>query len=449
MPRSLRTFVLNAIAGICLLLVGFGAGWFSATRLGGMPLTANVAAWFGPGAEANRSSPEQLRMQFGLFWEVWNLVENEFYTRTPLDRQKMIRGAIGGMLAALDDQYTVYQEPDLAAQTNEHMQGRQAGIGTYLRITDGRAFLWKPIKGGPAISAGLKQDDELLMIDGEAVGPLIAGLDINEAAVKVAAKIRGEPGTQVTLSLRRESEKRTFTITLTRAEIVIPSVDSQMFDTGVAYLKINEFKSNTTSEFDEAMRSLLARRPKGFVLDLRNNPGGYLQNAQDVLGRFYNGVALYEEDRAGALKELRTNLGPGDARAYETPLVVLVNANSASASEIVAGALRDKRPGAMLLGERTYGKGSVQNIHPLSDGGNARVTFAHWLTPNQGEIHKTGLTPQFLVPYAEDEKSAVPCVADRQPAPGKTTCYDNQLFWATRLLTSGERPPVVSEATKP
>jgi carboxyl-terminal processing protease len=230
-------------------------------------------------------------------------------------------------------------------------------------------------------------------------------------------------------------------VLLTRADIVIPSVDSQLLDDDLAYIHISEFKTTTTTEFDAALREMLPHNPKGIILDLRNNPGGFLLNAQEVLGRLYDGVALYEDKNTGDLAALPTISGSSDLRAFTTPLIVLVNGGSASASEIVAGALRDERAATYLLGEKTYGKGSVQNIHSLSDGGSARITIAHWLTPNKSEIHKIGITPQYLVPYAEDADSIVPCVADRQPAPGQVTCADSQLAGAIKLLTTGQAPP--------
>jgi carboxyl-terminal processing protease len=169
-----------------------------------------------------------------------------------------------------------------------------------------------------------------------------------------------------------------------------------------------------------------------------------LLNAQDVLGRLYDGVALYEEDGAGKLQELRTNVGGRDVRAFDAPMVVLVNGGSASASEIVAGALRDARPATYLLGEKTFGKGSVQNIHSLSDGGSARITIAHWLTPHKDVIHKIGITPQYFVPFAEDPASPAPCVADRKPPAGRSSCADTQLSAAIKLLTTGQVPPPVT-----
>lgn len=449
MTTTLLILKRGIFAGI-LLCCGFLAGWFSAIILGGrIPYDGDIAALLGPGRGANRATPAELREQFSVFWEVWNLVDAEFYHRQPLDRQKMIQGAINGMLGALDDRYTVYQEPDLAAQTQDHMQGKLGGIGTYLRISDGKAYIYKPIRNSPAVLAGLHQNDEIVSIDGVAIEPLIAGLDINQAAVKVTARLRGEPGTPVKLLLRRGDNGRSFEVTLTRADIVVPSIDSQLLDGGLAYIRISEFKANTTDEFDAALRDLLPHRPRGLILDLRNNPGGFLQNAQEVLGRFYDGVALYEDKNGQSLEEIDTRLGARDTRAFDLPLVVLVNNGSASASEIVAGALRDRRPNTFLLGETTFGKGSVQNIHTLSNGGNARITIAHWLTPNKAEIHTIGITPQYLVPYSQAPADAVPCVAEQQPPAGASSCADSQLAWAMRLLSTGQAPPPAAPTPTP
>jgi carboxyl-terminal processing protease len=444
MTPTSQKLKLGLLAGV-LLIAGFAAGWVSAIVLGGrIPTSGDVAALLGPGRGANEATPQQLRDQFGVFWEVWNLVENEFYHSTPLDRTRMIRGAISGMLGALDDQYTLYQEPDLASQTNDHMQGTLEGIGAYIRVADGKAYIDKVFKDSPALGAGLRQGDEIVRVDGQEIAALIAGLDINQSSVKVAAKIRGPQGTTVTLTLRRGADEPAFEVSIVRAQIIVGSVNSQMLDGGLAYIQITEFKATTTREFDTALRDLLPRQPKGIILDLRNNPGGFLLNAQDVLGRLYDGVALYEEDGAGKLQELRTNVGGNDVRAFDTPMAVLVNGGSASASEIVAGALRDARPATYLLGEKTFGKGSVQNIHALSDGGSARITIAHWLTPHKDAIHKIGITPQYFVPFAEDPASPAPCVADRTPPAGRSSCADTQLSAAIKLLTTGQVPPPVT-----
>jgi carboxyl-terminal processing protease len=225
-----------------------------------------------------------------------------------------------------------------------------------------------------------------------------------------------------------------FDVRITRDEVPIISVNAQMLDDGVAYIQITEFKATTTQLLDDALREILPQHPRSLVLDLRNNPGGFLTTAQEVLGRFYDGVALYEQENDGIVKELRTIVGPADLRIYDLPMAVLINGGSASAAEIVAGGLRDVRPNTSLLGEKSFGKGSVQNIHQMRDGSSARITIAHWLTPNRSVIHKIGITPQYQVPASDDPQYAVLCVADRRPPAGRQECGDAQLLSGLRLL---------------
>ncbi|HEU4328674.1 MAG TPA: S41 family peptidase [Roseiflexaceae bacterium] len=427
-----RTFALShVVVGLVMLLAGFAVGWLGGS--GRIAVVNNLIALAGPGFGASPVMPPDLTDEIAPFWETWNLVEHEFYTREPLDQQRMVRGAIKGMLAALDDPYTVYQEPDLAALTTDYMQGSSGGVGIYLRLGERQVFVDKVLKNTPASRAGLLDGDEIVAIDGEQVAALIGGLDINQANVAVATKIRGPQGSTVQMTMRRGAEPA-FEVELTREEIVISSVKSQLLDGRIGYIQITDFKATTTADFDEALRELLPQQPRGLILDLRNNPGGYLTNAQEVLGRLYSGVALYETDRDGTLKALDTIGGPSDARAFDLPLAVLVNGGSASASEIVAGALRDARQQTFLIGEKTFGKGSVQNIHPLSDQGSARITIAHWLTPNKSEINKIGITPPLQVPYSEDPANPAPCVADKRPPEGHSTCGDSQLAAAISVL---------------
>ena len=221
----------------------------------------------------------------------------------------MIQGAIKGMLDSLGDQYSVYQEPDLAAQTQDHMQGKLGGIGTYLRIDNGKAFLYKPVKNAPAVQAGLRQDDQIVSIDDQPsrAADRRAGYQCRRRS-RLRRSCAGSAGTTVKLTIRRGTDTP-FDVVLTRADIVIPSVDSQLLDGDLAYIHISEFKATTTTEFDAALRELLPRNPKGIILDLRNNPGGFLLNAQEVLGRLYDGVALYEDKNAADLAVLRTISG--------------------------------------------------------------------------------------------------------------------------------------------
>ncbi|NTW02789.1 MAG: S41 family peptidase [Oscillochloris sp.] len=439
MVRISRAITYGVATSLLIGVIAFFSGWLTARAVGRSPVDTFFASVASQSARAQ--TPVDSREQFAVFWDVWDLVQSEFYHPKPLDRQKLVYGAIKGMLSALDDQYTTFQEPDLAAQSRETMQGAFEGIGVFLRVVAGEIVVDRPIKGSPAVKAGIEAGDVLMAIDGTVLAPLVSGLSDTDATAKVAALIRGPKGSVVTISIRRGVDTQPFDMQITRDEVPIISVNVQMLDNGVAYIQITEFKATTTQLLDEALREIIKQQPQSIVLDLRNNPGGFLTTAQEVLGRFYNGVALYEEENDGVVKELKTIAGPEDTRVYNLPMVVLINGGSASAAEIVAGALRDMRPNTSLLGEKSFGKGSVQNIHQLRDGSSARITIAHWFTPNRSEIHTIGITPQYLVPASEDAQYAVPCVADHLPSEGRQECSDAQLLWGLRLLM-GQIPPL-------
>ena len=444
MIRRSRALLYGAVAAWIVAIAAFVGGWASAVRYGDqMSLNTFVASLL-PSRPGLMSTPQNVRQNFVVFWDVWDLVNREFYHTEPLNQQKMVYGAIRGMMQSLGDDYTLFQEPDAAAQTRESMQGSLEGIGAYIRVKDGEVQIDRPIRNSPAQKAGLLPGDVLVKVDGTDMTALIKGLSDGDAAAKAATTIRGEKGTLAKLVVRRPPATTTFSVDVLRDAVPLVSVNGQMLDNGIAYVQITDFKGNTTKELDATLRELLPQKPTRVVLDLRNDPGGFLTTAQEVLGHFYDGVALYESDKDGQLKELKTTSAPADVHVFDLPLVVLINGNSASAAEIVAGALRDQRPNTTLLGEKSYGKGSVQNIHTLGDGSSARITIAHWLTPNKSEIHKIGITPQYVVPFSADAPYPVPCIAEQQPAPGQPACADSQLSWGIRMLTSNERPPQIT-----
>lgn len=439
MVRRSHAAIAAITSSLLVGLIAFFGGWVTARAVGNTPIDTFIA---GLGNQsAKQATPAALDEQFAVFWQVWDLVEGEFYRQEPLDQQRMVYGAIRGMLSSLDDEYTSFQEPDLAAQSRESMEGKFEGIGAYLRVADGQIVIDRPIKGSPAVAAGIQPGDIIVAVDGAALADLVAGLDDAEATAKAASLIRGPKGSVVRLTLRRPPASEAFDVTITRDEVPIITVNAQMLDNGVAYIQITEFKATTTQLLDEALAELVPQQPRSIVLDLRNNPGGFLTTAQEVLGRFYDGVALYEEENGDVIKELRTISGPDELRLYDQPMVVLINGGSASAAEIVAGALRDERPNTSLMGEKSFGKGSVQNIHQLRDGSSARITIAQWFTPDRSEIHRIGITPQYQVAASEDPQYAVPCVVDRRPPEGQSSCSDAQLLWGLRLLVEAIPPP--------
>ena len=424
------------IQWLAVIAIAFLGGWVTGRIVGVSPIDVFISGV--SNADARLLTPGERRQQAAIFWDVWDLVEGNFYRPEIIDRKRMIYGAIRGMLATLDDPYTFFQEPEEAQQNRESMEGRYEGIGAYLRVENGMIIIDRPIPNSPAMQAGLQSGDVILAVDDQPLAELIAGLNERDASSRAISLIRGPAGTVVRLTIRRPAEDRVFTVAITRAAIPIITVNSALLADGIAYIQITEFKATTTELLDNAIAELRPQRPQAIVLDLRNNSGGFLTTAQEVLGRFYDGIALYEEERGGVQKELRTITAAPDRRLFNIPMVVLVNGGSASAAEVVAGALRDQRPDTVLLGERTFGKGSVQNIYTLRDGSSVRITIARWLTPGGEAINGVGLTPQHVVPASNDPEYAAPCVPDRIE---EQSCADAQLYWALQLLREGTAPP--------
>jgi carboxyl-terminal processing protease len=440
MIRTTHALAYGAVTALLVGVIAFFSGWATARAIGGSPVDTFFTSVLNWGTRAE--TPPPVREQFAVFWQVWDLVESEFYRGDEsLDRQQMIYGAIRGMLGSLNDQYTTFQEPEAAAQSRESMQGRFEGIGIYLRREGPIVAVDRPIRGSPAAKAGLLAGDLIVAVDGQALEPLLADLDDAAATAQVATLIRGPKGSPVTLTIQRPGVAEPFDVTIVRDEVPLITVNAEMLPNGVAYIQITEFKATTTQLLDEALREIATQRPTSIVLDLRNNPGGFLTTAQEVLGRFYDGVALIEEENGNVVKELRTISGPAELRLYDQPMVVLINGGSASAAEIVAGALRDERPNTYLMGERSFGKGSVQNIHQLRDGSSARITIAQWFTPDRSAINQIGLTPQYEVPASDAPEYAVACVAEQRPPEGAAECRDAQLVWGLRFLLEATPPP--------
>jgi len=299
------------------------------------------------------------------------------------------------MLESLGDQHTSYMDPTQYGDATATLEGYD-GIGAYVN-TDGEILtIIEPIKGSPAEAADLRPGDEILAINGE---------DMTNILPEVARlKVLGPAGTTVILTIRREGVAESFDVEITRAHIVIPSVEYEILDGQIAYLRLLTFGETSADDIHAALEELLAQNPQGLIFDLRNNSGGYLQSAVDISSEFIaEGPVAFEEYGEGTRI---TYDATGDGIATEIPMIVLVNEWSASASELVAGALQDVGR-AELVGTITYGKGTVQTWIPLSnDQGAVRVTIARWLTPNGTNVHETGLTPDYEVAYTEEDMLA-------------------------------------------
>ncbi|MEW5987124.1 MAG: S41 family peptidase [Chloroflexota bacterium] len=326
-----------------------------------------------------------------ILWEVWNLIEDEYDGELPTD-EDVTYSVVNGAIETLNDPFTAFLPPEVANRVREQLQGSFEGIGAFVDLNEeGFLVIVRPIDGQPADLAGVRAGDVVTAVDGES----IAGQTLDE----MISRVRGPRGTEVTLTIVREGVEQPFDVTIVRARIEIPIVESEMLPDNVAYIHLTSFSSNAEEQVLLALDDLLPQNPRGIIFDLRDNGGGFLDQSVAVADIFLpEGVVLFERNNRGLEQVYRSD----DGDVGETlPLVVLVNAGSASASEIVAGAIQDHSRG-VLIGEITFGKGSVQQPHNLSDGSELRVTIARWYTPNNQSISGQGITPDIEVPTPED-----------------------------------------------
>jgi len=390
--RALTVIVVIVGVGI-LALVSFAGGFITGHSL---PITAPnpqvqptvILAPPTSSAEQQTATPLDYQTLFAPFWEAWNLV-HENYVDQPVDDIALMRGAINGMMEALGDQHSSYMDPDTFKQASESLSGEYEGIGAYVDTTTEYLTITSPMPGSPAERAGLKPGDQIVAIDGEDM----TGVDAELARRKVI----GPAGTTVRLTVLREGEAELLEFEVTRETIVLKSATGRMLENDIAYVQVTTFGDKTTPELLATLNELMPQDTQGIILDLRNNGGGYLQTSIEVTSQFLGkGVVMYEQYGDGK-RTIYEALPDGLATDTDIPMVVLINEGSASASEIVAGALQDHGR-AKLVGVQSYGKGSVQNWIPLSDDqGAVRVTIAKWLTPNEHTIHEIGLTPDVYV----------------------------------------------------
>ncbi len=393
--------IIGILGGLAIIVSSFTAG----AIVGNLLLPQIGPAWLNQSSEAphpeytGRDSdgesgiPGSTDEMFIPFWETWDIVHDQ-YIDQPVDDLALMRGAISGMLDSLGDQHTSYMDPDQYLQSNMPLDGEYEGIGAWVDTTSEYLTIISPMPNSPAKKAGLLPGDEVIMIDGVDMTGIDGSL--------VIRKVLGPAGSTVVLTIQREGEPKPFDVTIVREKITIPSVDSEMLDDQIGYVQIITFGQDTRDELRNQLEEILAQDPVGLVVDLRNNGGGYLQTAVEVGSEFIGeGIILYEDYGAeGGMKEFPALSG---GLATEIPMVLLVNEGSASASEIVAGAIQDYQRGP-LIGATTFGKGSVQNWIPLSnEGGAVRVTIARWLTPEKRQIHEVGLEPDYIVEFTEDD----------------------------------------------
>lgn len=391
--------VIIALIAISLFFVGAGSGIYLSLKYRHViPIESRISSeeeiYLGRvnGLYSNDNAETLSRdVDFSLFWEVWKTLKDNYVNSNELSDKKMLYGALRGLVASADDPYTVFMDPKISQDFADDMAGTFEGIGAEIGIKNDILTIIAPLPDMPAEIAGLKAGDMVLAINGTTT----MGISIDEAV----NKIRGEKGTDVTLSIKR-AEEDIRDIVITRGAIIVKSVRMEMRDDGIYKIKVTNYNNDTRDLFNEAVREAVSNNPKGIILDLRNNPGGYLDTAIEMASEWVEEGLIVSEKYSEEYKN--DHMARGRARLKDYKTVVLVNQGSASASEIVAGALQD-RGKATIVGMQTFGKGSVQTLNNLKDGSSIKITVAKWLTPNGRSINDEGITPDVEVDFeAED-----------------------------------------------
>ncbi|OGJ21733.1 MAG: hypothetical protein A3J60_03300 [Candidatus Pacebacteria bacterium RIFCSPHIGHO2_02_FULL_46_9] len=379
-----------------LVLVVFGAAiqfqWNVVGRFASTERVRQTIATTKLSSLINIEQPASVgEVDFSAFWQAWNLLESDYHEPDKIDPKTMTDGAIAGMVASLGDPYTMYLDPKDTVRSTEDLAGAFFGVGIELGYVDSTLAVMSPLTGSPAEVAGVKAGDLILRIKDEAKA--VDEATNNISIVDAVDKIRGPKDTAVTLTLFRDKNgTEPFDVTITRGEIVVKSVELKIVEQGVkrvAHIKLSRFGGRTDGEWDAVVAQILAERQKidGIVLDLRNNPGGFFDGAIVVASDFIpKGIVVSQKGRVSSQDFPST----GSARLADISIVVLVNRGSASASEIVAGALKDQLQ-VQLVGEKTFGKGTVQDIRTLKNSGTMHITIARWVMPGGEWIHKEGI----------------------------------------------------------
>ncbi len=384
-PRSFFIYVLVAV-------FSFALGW-QATSFG----------FFGDASvkvEKNTSVLDPiLNAQNGndidmeLFWTVWGELKDKYIDIDVVKDENMVYGAIKGMVKGLDDPFTVFMTPEESKQFNDSLEGKLEGIGAELTVKDKNLVIVSPLRKSPAEKAGLLSGDIIYKIDGEVATEM--------TLVDAIMRIRGKKGTTVTLTIIREDLDKPFDVSIVRDSIDIESVTVEKLDDDIVYISVNQFNEKTNDQFGKAISELILDEPKGLIVDLRYNGGGYLDIAVQLLSYLLpsntSAVVIKERGKDDEIKY--TN---GNPKLLNVPLVVIVNDSSASASEILAGAIQDHERG-VILGTKSFGKGSVQEVQNFTDGSSMRLTIAKWLTPKNRSIDHAGLIPDIIVEVKEED----------------------------------------------
>jgi carboxyl-terminal processing protease len=342
----------------------------------------------------NKDGSEKYSIDFSLFWRTWDLLKEKYVDSNQLDSKKLFYGAIKGMLSAAGDPYTTFFDPEENQKFNEDITGSFEGLGVEIGMKNNILTIIAPLEGTPAEKAGLRAGDKIIKIGDK----LTSDIAIDEAI----NLMRGPKGTEVKLTILRDGQEETQDITVKRDVINVKSVKYEIKDGNIAYIKISTFGDNTLKEFNASMNNVIAQKPKGLILDLRNDPGGYLETAVDIASRMLpKGKTVVIEESQDKKQKILFSKG-GDMLS-EIKTVVLINEGSASASEILAGALKENRDNVTLVGKKSFGKGSVQELISLPGNTAAKITVAKWLTPKGNQINEKGISPDVEIDLSLDD----------------------------------------------
>jgi carboxyl-terminal processing protease len=347
-------------------------------------------------AQSDTTPPREAQRPFEAFWQVYNLIQDSYLDRDSISTEALVDGAIQGMMDVLGDDFSGYMDPEVFPYLNTDLSGEVEGIGAIVETLEGSTEIRivSVFDGSPAQKAGIKAGDVFVKVD---------GIDVTKLGqFELVSKVRGPEGTVVLLTMRRGDELIDFKVT--RAKITVPTVEYRVLDGGIGYIRLREFNQNAYQQIKDAIQDLKTSDLTGIVLDLRNNPGGLLSSAIDVASLFIPEGTILIEDFGNNNQEIfkaRTD----KYVELDVPLTVLVDETSASASELVAGALQDQGK-ATIIGVTTFGKGTVQTWQTLVNGGGVRLTVARWLTPNGNWIHENGITPDIIVEWPHEERNS-------------------------------------------
>lgn len=383
----MRNKILISVLIIISLAVGFVGGSYFQIHKISVPIVGNLI---------NKEVGQPKNIDFSTFWTAWNLLQDKYVDKGKLNAEDMVYGAIDGMVRAVGDPYTVFFKPKESKEFSEQISGSFSGIGIEIGLRDNVLTVIAPIKNTPAARAGLLAGDKILKINDKST----EGMKIDEAV----SLIRGPKGTTVRLTYTREKMPSPTEITIKRDVIKVPAVDWKILNDNVAYIDISIFNGNLDLEFQKTADEIAASGANRIILDLRNDPGGLLDSAINMAGYFLdsNKIVTIEKFGDGTEQPFQT-ASNGKLKNY--PLVILINKGSASASEILAGALRDNR-GVTIVGETSFGKGSVQELADLPQKASLKITIAKWLTPKGESIDENGITPDVEVKMTEEDIKA-------------------------------------------